>query len=485
MSTLFQLSRKARLLTGILHHLEWDQETYMPLGAVAIRGDQNALIALLIHEIKTSDGYQKALKEAAEGPLNEEDKAALREWNRDFRIDTALPAAFVEKFAQTTSQAMSIWKRAREHHDFPAFVPILEEIIQLNRQKADYIGYKEHPYDALLDLYEPGMTSLKGDALFKEIKAFIIPRLKNLPEADNSCLQGAFDFDKQLGFGRKLLHDMGYNFEHGRLDLSTHPFSSSPHPTDSRVTTRLTIPNIMSNIAVCLHEGGHSLYEMGLPIERYGSPLGDAVSLGIHESQSRLWETRIGLTRPFWEYYYPELQKAFPEFQKTPFDTFFKAIHQIKPTFIRVEADEVTYPLHVILRFELEKALIEGSLKVADLPHAWNEKMQTYLGITPRNSKEGCLQDIHWAMGAFGYFPTYALGNIYAAHLFEGIQTTHPDWETRLKKGDLHFIRDWLSEKIYRFGRRYPPLELLEKATGKPLSVQPYLVHLETQLNRI
>jgi carboxypeptidase Taq len=279
---------------------------------------------------------------------------------------------------------------------------------------------------------------------------------------------------------------MGYELDKGRLDLSAHPFSMSAHPTDSRVTTRIHASSIFSSISTVLHEGGHSLYEMNLPEEHFGSPLGEAISMAVHESQSRWWETLIGLSLPFWKHYLPILKEAYPgKLDQITLEQFYRAINKVEPSPIRVEADEVTYPLHVILRFEMESALIEGSLAIRDIPALWNQKMETYLGITPKDNREGCLQDVHWSMGGFGYFPSYALGNMYAAHLFTAFRKSHPDWESKIAKGELLFIKEWLKNNVHTHGRHYNSQDLLLKVTGKPFTEEAYLTYLKDKYLKI
>ena len=331
----------------------------------------------------------------------------------------------------------------------------------MSRKKADFLGYQGHPYDALMDQYEPGITTKEVSQIFSSLRKSITELLKEISKVkqiDNNFLHGKFSPDKQLEFAHRILKDIGYGSEYGRLDISSHPFSSAAHPTDSRITTRIHKTSLLSCISVILHEAGHGLYEMGLPKEHYGSPLGDAISLGIHESQSRWWETRIGQSKPFWQHYLPLLKDQFKgKLDKISLDLFYKAINKVEPSLIRVEADEVTYPLHVILRFEIECALIEGSLNLREIPEAWNAKMKELLGIVPSTNTEGCLQDIHWSMGGFGYFPTYTLGNIYASQLFESFAKKYPAWENKVASGDFHFITHWLHEAIHKHGRRYEP----------------------------
>lgn len=492
-----EISRYAKTLEGISHLLDWDQETYMPPGGFENRSEQLKIMAGLIHKERTGKKFATALSKLidlksgkiVQNDLSNEQEAAVKEWRREYKLNASLPAKFVESLAKLTSQAIGVWREAKNHNNFKSFAPYLTKIIEMNRKKADYLGYKDHPYDALLDLYEPALTTKEVATLFKKVRDNLTPLIKKIaskkPPKDD-FLFGKWDQNKQLEFGWLILDAMGYDKKMGRLDLSSHPFSSSSHPTDSRITTRIHPTSLMSNILVVLHEGGHSLYEMGLPHDLFGTPLGESRSLGIHESQSRWWETRIGLSKAFWQHFLPILKKTFKgPLEKVSFEDFYHAINKVTPSFIRVEADELTYPLHVILRFELEKQLIEGKLKVKDLPEAWNEKMKDYLGICPKTDKEGCLQDIHWSMGAFGYFPTYTMGNLYAAHLFKAFEKKHKDWEKKVAKGELAFVREWLSEHIYRHGKRYSSHELLENATKTKFSADPYIDYLSNKYSNL
>ncbi len=468
----------------------------MPPEGAHLRAEQIELMAELNHKDRTSSRYRKTLEKLIDletgkvigKELNTLEQAALREWRRDFITANALPNAFVKSFARLTAEALTKWAHARKENDFAGFAPTLARIIEMSQEKAEYLGYSDHPYDALLDSFEPDTKTKEVTALFSKVKKEIQALLKQIqasPQVDDSCIHGKFSAEKQLTFGKVLLEAMGYDLKKGRLDLSTHPFSTSLHPSDSRVTTRIHHSSLFNSLSAVLHEGGHSLYEMGLMPEYYGSPLCEAVSLGIHESQSRLWETRIGQSKPFWKHFLPSLAKMFPKLQTTSLNAFYKAINKVEPTFIRVEADEVTYSLHVILRFELEKQLIEGKLKVADLPEAWNAGMKASLGIVPKTDAEGCLQDIHWSMGAFGYFPTYALGNLYASQFFSTFENAFPDWEKRVSKGELLFLREWLGDQIHRHGKTYRAADLVKKVTGKALSPTPYLSYLRQKYSEI
>lgn len=494
---LHEISRHAKVLEGISHVLDWDHETYMPSGGSAIRAEQLKTMAGLIHKERTGKKFSNALgklidlksgKVLAKG-LDDRQKAALHEWRRDYKHAVSLPTKFVEEFAQLSSQSVSIWRLAKDENTFQRFAPFLEKIVVMNRRRADLLGYKDHPYDALLDEYEPGSTTKEVETLFSSLRTSLTKLLKKIQgtaQVKDAFLHGDFEHQKQIDFSRQILEAIGYNFQHGRLDFSSHPFSSASHPTDSRITTRINTDTVINNILTVLHEGGHSLYETGLSAEEYGTPLGEARSLGVHESQSRWWETRIGLTKPFWKHFLPLLKSTFKgQLDQVTLDQFYKGINKVEPSFIRVEADEVTYPLHVILRFELEKELIGGTLSVRDLPEAWNAKMKSSLGITPKTNREGCLQDVHWSMGAFGYFPTYTLGNIYAAHLFTAFAKEHPDWENRLAKGELAFIREWLHNKVHQHGRRYSSHDLLKQATGRDLTSDAYLSYLNNKYSDI
>lgn len=490
-------SRHGRVLEGVSSLLNWDQETYMPAAGAGIRGEQLKVLAGLIHKSKINPAFAKALSKLIElksgkiiaKGLNTPQKAALQVWRRDYLKETCLPSRFVEEFAQLQSQAVVVWRSAKAQDAFHLFAPYLDKIIYMNRKKADLLGYDKHPYDALLDIYEPGATTAEINTTFTHLQKSItqlLTKIKAAKQVDDNFLFGKFDGTKQIEFSHLLMQAIGYDSSRGRLDISSHPFSSSCHPTDSRITTRIHPTSLINSISSVMHECGHGLYEMGLPEEHYGSPLGEAVSLGLHESQSRWWETRIGQSKPFWEYFLPLLKKSFPKkLDSITLDKFYKAVNKVEPSMIRVEADEVTYGLHVILRFELEKALIEGSLSVHEIPEAWNAKMQELLGIVPSNNAEGCLQDIHWATGSFGYFPTYTLGNLYASQFFTAFEKQHTDWQKHVAKGEFLFIREWLNKNIHRYGRQYTSKELLKLVTGKEFNADAYMTYLNNKYKEI
>lgn len=492
-NALREISTEIYNIEGAARLLEWDQETYMPPGAAVHRGDVLTTLAGIAHKKHVGPVYRKALgklidiekgKIVAKG-LSEREQAGVRMWRRDFIKAKCLPQAFVEKWAQVTSTAINVWRLARKNNDFPSFLPHLKTIVDMSRKRCDYLGYEGHPYDALIDMYEPGATTAQITPLFTKLQKEIVPLLNTLAarkNADDSFLQGTWSHEKQLEFGKKVLEDMGYDFNRGRLDLSTHPFSSGSHPSDNRITTRFHDTSLINCVSVILHEGGHALYGMGLPEEEYGTPLGNAVSMAMHESQSRFWEIYIGQSKPFWSHYLPLLKKTFPgKLDKVTAEQCYKAINKVAPSFIRVDADEVTYPLHVILRYKLEKQLIEGSLNVKDVADAWNSGIVDLLGIAPKTDTEGCLQDIHWSMGGFGYFPTYTLGTMYAAQLFAAFKEEHPNWDQRIARGDLSFVKEWLHNKVHRYGRQYDSNTLIKMATGKSFDASAYTTYLKTK----
>jgi carboxypeptidase Taq len=495
--TLLKLSRQIHLLEGVSSILEWDQETHMPPEGAMIRAEQLELLAGLLHERKTSSNYSSALGKLiglSSGnliakELSEDQQIALKLFRKDYLQDTALPTPFVEKLSKLTSQSVEAWRYAKQKNSFLHFLPYLDQIVEMNKQKADYLGFKEHPYDALLDLYEPDLTTADVTALFTDLKVKIsglLRKIEQAPPVDDHFLFGHFPRDKQIEFAKVLLESMGYDKAKGRLDFSVHPFSSASHPTDSRITTFIYEDSLMSSIFSVLHEAGHGLYEMGLPHEHFGSPLCESLSLGMHESQSRWWETLIGQSEPFWSFFLPKLKAIFNgSLAHVSLQDFYQGIHKVSPSFIRIDADEVTYPLHIVLRFEIERDLINGTLKVRDIPEAWNEQMKTLLGITPKTFSEGCLQDIHWAHGSIGYFPSYTLGNIYASHLFMGFEQQFPNWKKLAANGELLFIKQWLHDHVHCYGRMYTSKELLKKATGQAFSSKAYIDYLTNKYSAI
>ncbi len=494
---LFDISRKAHVLNGIECLLHWDQETYMPSGGASIRAEQMKVMASLVHSAKTSKEMRTAIDALIDietgtvksSQLTPAQEAAVKRWRRDFRIEAALPGWFVEEFAQLISHSQEVWKTARAQNNFDLFAPYLETVIEMCQRKADFLGYKEVPYDALIDLYEPGATTANTTKLFQAIRQPLVELLKKVsqkPKISDEFLRVTVAEPLQNQFAKKILDAMGYSFQRGNLSKSTHPFCQYMGPNDCRITTRINPNDFMSNLLVVMHEGGHALYQLQLPEEHYGSPLGDSISMAVHESQSRWWECSIGLSKPFWNHFFPLLQKDFaPVLDTIPQDNFWRAINKVEPSFIRVEADELTYPLHVILRFEMEQDLISGKLAVKDIPDAWNAKMKELLGIVPPTNTLGCLQDTHWSWGTFGYFPTYLMGNAYAAFLLETFKHENPQWDEQMSQGQFSFINDWLKKQVHQHGRQYNSDELLQNIGKKPFTAQPYIDYLQTKYSEV
>ncbi len=491
-----ELSQKIHTYTSILGLLHWDQETYMPSGGISPRSHQIAQLSHLIHKERISPSFKKQLGKLIHFSTGKPKvknllkcaRINVREWHKDFLRATKLPASFVKNASQLTSEASQVWAVAKQSNQFKLFAPFLEKIVAMNRKKADIFGFADHPYDALIEAYEPCMSTARIKHIFTPLRKELEKLLKKINakrSVENPLLTKEVSKETQLALSHQLLSLLPAEPAYTRLDISSHPFSLALHPHDSRITTRILPHAFMSNIFSILHETGHSFYEMGLPTEHWGTPLGETISLSIHESQSRWWETRIGRSLSFCKLFYPRIQKEIPRFKHMPLKDFYRSMNHVKPSQIRVEADEVTYCLHVILRFEIEQELISGALQVNDLPEAWNAKMQEMLGLTPATDTEGCLQDIHWSLGDFGYFPTYALGNLFASQFFTSFEKGHRDWESRVEAGDLVFIRDWLKENIHQWGRTYTSDELAKKVTGKPLDASAYLAYLNKKYAEI
>jgi carboxypeptidase Taq len=383
-----------------------------------------------------------------------------------------------------------VWNEARRRNDFKSFLPNLRTVLELKKEEAQYLGYVASPYDALLDIYEPGSTVATLTPLFAQLKARLVPLLKRVMASpvkiDDGVLYRSYDQAKQLEFSRLVLTAMGYDFERGRLDLSAHPFTTSFHPTDVRVTTRIHERELPVCLFSCIHEGGHGLYDQGLDPRYFGHPLGDSVSLGIHESQSRLWENCVGRSRAFWHFFYPLLRQTFPDqLHDVSLDQFYSAINRAQPSLIRVEADELTYNLHIMMRFEIEIDLIEGRTNAEDLPALWNERSRGYLGIVPETDADAVLQDVHWSLGSFGYFPTYTLGNLYSVQFFDQARQEIPNLDEQIAQGQLLELRRWLEQKIHRWGRMFTPDHLVQRVTGKSLTPEPFLRYLEEKFGEL
>ena len=469
--------REETLLTTIEALLEWDEETYMPAGGVENRSEQLALVAGLLHERGTDPRFGELLS-AIEGSdlLADPDAAAavnVRALRREYDRFIRLPRSLVEEVARTTALAQQAWATARAAGDFQRFRPYLERIVSLKRAEAECVGYEQEPYDALLEDYEPGLRSAVVSRLFDALRPELIPLMARIGAArrqpDSSVLRRHFPRDRQRQFGESVAAAIGFEFRRGRLDLAVHPSCSSIGPGDCRISTRFVDRDFAGGFFTILHEVGHGLYEQGLDPAHYGTPLGEAPSVGLDEAQARFWENRVGRDRRFWDHFYPRAREFFPEsLGDVPPEEFHFAVNRVAPSLIRVRADEVSYNLHIMIRFDLERALIAGTLAVADLPDAWRSAYRQTLGVVPRGDAEGCLQDGHWADGLIGYFPTYTIGDVFAAQLYARAELELGDLGTQFAQGDFAPLVRWMGRRVYQQGGRYPSPRLIQEVTGSP-----------------
>ncbi len=488
-SRLLEHMNKLSDLEALVSLASWDQNTILPDGAGEVRGAQLATVEGILHQVKVDPDLGKTidgLRESVHGnSFTDADRGLVREAARLYDHAVKLPQTLVEEMARVSAGSFEAWRRAREHNDFTSFAPWLKKTVALQREYADRIGHRGHRYDVLLDIYEPGMTSERVEGLFAEVKSASIALLKRIQASgktiDASCLEGDFASDKQRALADKVLTAMGYDFQRGYSAVSPHPFTSSfGSPFDVRVTVNPDPHFIQACLMAAIHEGGHALYEQGCSPLLARTPLASGASLGAHESQSRLWENSIGRSEAFWKGQFHLVQEVFPqEYRGKDSEVFTRALNRVSPSLIRIEADEVTYNLHILIRFELEKALIDGDLSIESLPAAWNAKYQEYLGITPGTDSKGVLQDVHWSSG-FGYFPTYTLGNLYAAQIYEALRRDFSNFDERLAQGEISFILDWLRQRMYGAGVTYLPGDLMKRVTGEEISS----THFERYLTR-
>ncbi len=484
---LLKRARQIALLSGASELLTWDTETYMPPSALKFRAEQLAHLGGLTHRLFTAPKVGEWLSQCEQhGYPAESDQAAnIREWRRRYDRATKIPAPRVEKFERTRALAREAWKEARQNSDFKHFKPHLQKLVDLNRQRAERWGFVESPYDALLDEYEPGIRTSELKTLFAELRPAIGeilgPALERSAAVPKNLLEGDYPIPAQQALNRKAAEALGFDFKAGRIDTTTHPFCTTLGSNDVRLTTRYDERNFTQSFYGILHETGHGLYEQGLAPDQFGIPTGMAVSLGIHESQSRLWENHVGRHPAFWEHWHPIACEHFPGLRKLTPAQVAAAVNRVTPSFIRVEADQVTYDLHIILRFELEVKLIEGTLPVAEVPAYWNEQFQNMLGLKVEKDADGCLQDIHWSLGGQGYFPTYTLGNLNAAQLMRRAAADHPGLEGELARGQYGTLLGWLRDNIHRQGSRMLPRDLMQKATGEPTRSAYHLEYLRAK----
>jgi carboxypeptidase Taq len=473
--------------TGVLN---WDQETYMPPEGADHRAQQISTLSGIAHGLSTSAELGEVLESLhTDTTLGEKERRNIAQSLKNYTLSKKYSQAFVEAMSLAISEAFQAWQKAKEKNDFSIYAPALEKLVKLKREECALIGFTGHPYDALLDQYEPGAKTADLSVLFSDVRSQLVDFVKLIaaePQNPDAFMSGSYPHQKQWDFGIALLKQMGYDFNAGRQDISSHPFTTNFGSKDVRITTRINEETLNEMIWSCIHEGGHALYEQGLPDSEYGLPSGEYISLGIHESQSRLWENNVGRNLPYWKCNLPALKAFFPENLKgvSPED-FFRAINKVEPSLIRTNADELTYHFHILIRFEIEKALIEGTIEVNQLPAIWNQKYKEYLNIDVPSDTEGVLQDIHWSHGSLGYFPTYSLGSFYAAQFYSKASQEIPGLEQEIEKGNLKPLLDWLRENVHRHGKFYSAEELCVRITGEKLNFRYFMDYARAKYSKL
>lgn len=474
--------------------LSWDRQVIMPEAGDEERVKQISTLRRMAHTMFIDDEFGEQIEKAAaelDGtPYDSNEASLVRYLKLTYDEERRLPPEFVARRSEISGKAHRVWVRARENNDFDTFAPWLEQIVELGREMAELYGYDDELYDPLLDKYERGAKTSDVRTIFETTKQATLPLLAAIKESprqvSDDILKQPYDIPAQKEFARYIAGAVGYDFSRGYLGTAVHPFASSFSRNDARITSRWYPDYLSPSLFGTLHESGHAIYEQNTHPDLARTPLARGTSSGIHESQSRMFENYIGRSRSFWKMHFPKLQETFPaQLGQATAEDFYLAINKVQPSFIRVEADELTYNMHIILRFELEQALLNGDVPVEDLPEAWNAKMQELLGIAPPSDREGVLQDIHWTRPSFGYFPTYALGNLYAAQIFQAAMKQNPAISAELEAGKVNLLLSWLRENIHQHGRKFQPAELIERATGEPLSPQPYIDYVSAKFGDI
>lgn len=478
----------------ILGLVYWDMRTGAPRKGIEFRSEAVGTLSAEVFRLSTSDEMGELLEKLEQpdtyATLGEIDRKLAEEMRKEFDRNRKLPPELYKEYVILASQSESAWEVAKEKNDFPGFASYLERIVEMNRQFIEYWGVEGTPYDTLLDMYEPGMTTSELDRLFGELRSRLVPLSEAIAtrgdRPDTSFLEGKFDIAAQKKFSRFILEQMGYDFEAGRLDETVHPFATGLSIGDVRITTHYYENDLVSALFSTIHEGGHALYEQNIAQELARTPLATGTSMGIHESQSRLWENMIGRSLGFWQRYFPDLQMHFPgQLDGVTAEAFYRGINVSQPSLIRIESDELTYNLHIMIRYEIEKMLFNEALAVRDLPEVWNAKYKEALGVEPKTDSEGVLQDVHWSGGAFGYFPSYSLGNMYAAQMLNTARSKLPDLDAQIARGELKPLKDWLTEGIYRHGKLLNPSEIILGITGEPLQSTYLCDYLEAKFRDI
>jgi len=470
--------------------LSWDQETYLPTEAAGFRAGQLSTLMGISHEMFTAENTGTFLKDLEkEKGLDDIQKKNIELIAEEYSKQKKYSTRFVEEMSHAVSAAFNAWQQAKKENNFKLFAPKLQKLIEFKKRECDILGYESHPYNALLDQHEKKATVAELDVLFAEVKKQLVPFVKKIfaaQQVENKFFFQHYDKDKQWQFGIELLKQMGFDFNRGRQDISSHPFTTSLSQDDVRVTTRINESDFSEMIWSCIHEGGHALYEQGLSPAQYGMPLGEAISLGIHESQSRLWENNVGRSLAYWKNNLKRAQKYFPEQLKNiGAEDFFKGMNRVEPSLIRTNADELTYHFHIMIRYEIEKAIFEDKLAADELPEYWNAKYKEYLGIEAKDFAHGVLQDVHWSHGSFGYFPTYSLGSFYAAQFFEKAKKEIPALVTQIEEGDFKELLAWLRKNIHMHGKFYTAPQVCERITGEKLNFSHFMTYAKNKFGTI
>lgn len=473
--------------------LSWDQQTMMAPRGSAARAEQMATLGRIAHEMFTSDEIGRWLDDLREYeaslPYDSDNASLIRVARQDYEKQKRVPSDLRAEMTRTSAMARQAWVEARKKSDYSIFLPHFEKNIALKFKYVECFPPSEHVYDILLDDYERWMKTAEVKVIFDELKKELVPLIAKIRErgnVDDACLHGKFPIDKQREFALSILARFGFNSDSWRLDPTVHPFASNSGITDIRITTRYYEDFINPSLFGAMHECGHGLYENGVSPSLERTLLCRGASNGLHESQSRMWENLVGRSRAFWKFFYPQLQAAFPDqFARVEMETFYRAINRVHPSLIRVEADEATYALHIILRFEMEQEIMAGKLALRDVPDAWNARMKEYLGVDVPNDAQGCLQDVHWSGGMVGYFPTYQLGNIISAQIWEKALADMPDLYDQFARGEFLPLREWLREKLHRHGRKFSPQETLQRVVGGSIDVAPYIRYLKSKFGEI
>ncbi|QKG83811.1 carboxypeptidase M32 [Kroppenstedtia pulmonis] len=482
-------------LNGALSLLHWDQSTYMPSEGAAARGRQMAVLEKISHEKMTNPRMGQLLEELMPYeeslPYDSDEASLIRVARRKFEKANRIPSSFMAEMANHGAQTMQAWTEARPADDFSKVRPYLEKSLEYSRKLADFFPGYDHIADPLIDFEDEGMKSATLRRLFSDLRGELVPLVKAVTEqepVDDSCLRKFYPEKGQWDFGVDVIQRLGYDFNRGRQDKTPHPFMIKFSLGDIRITTRVDEYNLGDGLLSTIHESGHAMYEQGIDKSFEGTPLADGTSAGVHESQSRLWENIVGRSREFWEYFYPRLQQVFPEqLDSVSLDTFHRAINKVQPSLIRTESDELTYNLHVMIRFDLELAMLEGKLAIKDLPEAWRERYRSDLGVVSNDDKDGVLQDVHWFMSATvgGSFQGYTLGNILSAQFYKQALKAHPEITGQIREGSFHTLHSWLTENIYRHGSKYTADELTKKVTGSALDIDPYIRYLKGKFGQL